>query len=106
MQTDNATKARLKSFVERIERLEDEKTNISSDITEVYKEAKSEGFDCKIMKKVIALRKLDSEDRFYQEEMIDNYLMNLGMQLENPQTDMFKETVKEEAKKIEEENDG
>lgn len=75
----DATKARLKSYVERIERLEDNKAEISEDIKEVLKEAKSEGFDTKVMKQVIRLRKMDAEDRVMQEELIDIYKHALGM---------------------------
>lgn len=75
----DATKARLKSYVERVERLEDQKQAIAEDVKEVFKEAKSEGFDTKIMKQVIKLRKMDSEDRLMQEELLDIYKHALGM---------------------------
>ena len=70
---------RLQSFVERIERLEEEKTALSEDLKEVYSEAKSAGFDIKIMRQVIRLRKLNTSDRREQEELLDLYKNALGM---------------------------
>lgn len=69
---------RLKSFIERIERLEEEKTAIAGDIKDVYAEAKSAGYDTKIMRKVISLRKMDPVDRNEQEELLDLYMAALG----------------------------
>ena len=69
----------LKALVERIERLEEEKKTISSDIAEVYAEAKGNGFDVKILRKVIALRKHSLDERQEQESMLDLYLAALGM---------------------------
>lgn len=69
----------LLSFVERIERLEEEKATISSDIKDVYGEAKGTGFDSKILKKVIAIRKQDKQERMEQEAILDTYLAALGM---------------------------
>jgi uncharacterized protein (UPF0335 family) len=71
-------KARLKSFVARIERLEQEKADIADSIKEVYGEAKSEGFDVKVVRQVIALRKRAREDREHEEAMLDLYLDALG----------------------------
>ncbi len=70
---------RLKSFVERIERLEEEKKGISDDIKDVYLESKSTGFDPKIIRTIIRLRKLAKEERQEQEELTDLYKMALGM---------------------------
>ncbi len=70
---------RLRSFVERIERLEEEKAALGADIREVYSEAKSVGFDSKIIRQVIRLRKLDGSDRREQEELLDLYKTALGM---------------------------
>jgi uncharacterized protein (UPF0335 family) len=64
---------KLKSFVERIERLESEKTELAGDIREVYSEAKGNGFDIKIMRQVIKLRKLDTADRREQDELLELY---------------------------------
>lgn len=69
----------LRSFIDRIERLEEEKSALSSDVREVYSEAKGTGFDTKIMRKVIALRKLDKADFQEQEAMLDLYLEAVGM---------------------------
>lgn len=69
----------LKSLVERIERLEEEKATISGDIREVYAEAKSAGFDTKILRKVIALRKKEAAEREEEQSMLDVYLAALGM---------------------------
>ena len=69
----------LKSLVERIERLEEEKTALSADIREVYAEAKGNGFDTKIIRQVIRMRRLDKADRQEQEAVLDRYLSALGM---------------------------
>jgi uncharacterized protein (UPF0335 family) len=72
-------KGQLKSLVERIERLEEEKKALAGDIKEVYGEAKSNGFDTKILRKVISLRKRDRHEREEEEAMLDLYLSALGM---------------------------
>ncbi len=69
----------LKSIVERIERLEEEKKVIAGDIKDVYAEAKANGFDTKILRKVISLRKKDAAEREEEESMLDVYLAALGM---------------------------
>lgn len=70
---------RLRSFVERIERLEEEKAALAADIREVYSEAKGTGFDVKILRQIIRLRKMDVSDRQEQEDMLDIYKQALGM---------------------------
>ena len=70
---------RLRSFVERIERLEEEKQALTADIREVYSEAKSAGFDVKILRQVIRLRKMDADDRSTMEAMLDVYKRALNM---------------------------
>ena len=70
---------RLRSFVERIERLEEEKAALAADIREVYSEAKGTGFDVKILRQVIRLRKMDVSDRQEQEEILDIYKRALDM---------------------------
>ena len=70
---------RLKSLIERVERLEEEKTELSTDIKEVYGEAKSAGFDVKVMRQIVRLRKIDSNDREEQEELLELYKSALGM---------------------------
>lgn len=72
-------KEALASFITRIEKLEEEKSALTADIKEVYAEAKANGFDTKIMKQVIALRKLDRADRQEQESILDLYMRALGM---------------------------
>lgn len=69
---------RLRSFIERIERLDEEKTTIMSDQKEVFAEAKGEGYDVKTMRQVLRLRKMDSADRQEQEALLDLYLSALG----------------------------
>ena len=70
---------RLRSFIERIERLEEEKAALTADIREVFAEAKSNGFDTKIMRQVVRLRKMESADREEQELLLDLYKRALGM---------------------------
>jgi uncharacterized protein (UPF0335 family) len=70
---------RLRSFIQRVERLEEEKKTISDDIREVFAEAKSTGFDPKIMRQVIKLRKMETADRQEQEALLETYLAALGM---------------------------
>ena len=70
---------RLRSFIERIERLEEEKAALAADIREVYAEAKGDGFDVKTMRQIVRLRKLDSSDRAEQEALLDLYKAALGL---------------------------
>lgn len=72
--------ARLKSFIERVERLEEEKAAITEDVKEVFAEAKGSGFDVKTLRKVIALRKLDEEKRKEADELLDLYKSAIGME--------------------------
>ena len=72
-------KDQLKSIIERIERLEEEKAALADDIKEVYSEAKGNGFDTKIIRQVVRLRKLDRADLQEQEAILDLYLAALGM---------------------------
>ena len=72
--------ARLKSFIERIERLEEEKSAIAEDIKDVYAESKGTGFDTKTIRKIISLRKLDIEKRREADDMLDLYKSALGME--------------------------
>jgi uncharacterized protein (UPF0335 family) len=75
----SATDDRLRLLVERIERLEEEKAGISDDIRDVYFEAKAVGYDPKIIRKVIKLRKMKPDDRSEEEMLLDTYLTALGM---------------------------
>ncbi|MBV8798974.1 MAG: DUF2312 domain-containing protein [Alphaproteobacteria bacterium] len=69
----------LRTFVERVERLEEEKAALTADIKEVYSEAKGSGFDTKIMRQVVRLRKLDRADFQEREAVLDLYMTALGM---------------------------
>jgi uncharacterized protein (UPF0335 family) len=69
----------LKSLIERIEKLEEEKAGLAADIRDVFAEAKGTGFDVKIMRQVIRLRKLNASDRQEQEHLLDTYKHALGM---------------------------
>ena len=73
------TAGQLKALIERVERLEEEKRAITEDISEVYSEAKGNGFDPKILRKIVALRKQDANERRETEELIETYLKALGM---------------------------
>lgn len=70
---------RLKSLIERIERLEEEKSELASDVRDVFAEAKSAGFDVKVMRQIIRLRKVDGNERAEQEELLELYKAALGM---------------------------
>lgn len=71
--------ARLKSFIERIEKLEEEKTAIAADIKDVYAEAKGTGFDAKIMRKIIRLRKMDDDKRAEEDALLETYRAAIGL---------------------------
>lgn len=70
---------RLLSFIERIERLEEEKSALAEDIKEVYGEAKGVGFDAKTMRKVVKIRKMDSEKRREEDELLELYKSAVGI---------------------------
>lgn len=69
----------LRSFIERVERLEEERAGIRQDIKKVYAEAKGNGFDTKIIRKVISIRRMDRDKRREEEEILDIYLNALGL---------------------------
>ena len=69
----------LRSYIERIERLEAEKTALTADIREIFSEAKGNGFDTKIMRQIVRLRRMDREDRLEQEELLAIYQHAMGM---------------------------
>lgn len=69
---------RLKSLIERIERLEKDKAQITEEIGEIYLEAKGSGFDTKIMKKVVRLRKIDRAKRLEEDAILDLYMSAIG----------------------------
>jgi uncharacterized protein (UPF0335 family) len=76
----DVSSARLKSFIERVEKLEEDKAAIGEDLKELYSEAKGTGFDTKIMRKIVGLRKLDREKRVEQDELLELYKSALGME--------------------------
>ena len=78
-QTESIAADQLKSFIERIERLEEEKAGIAGDIKEVYAEAKGNGFDTKVLRKIISIRKKDYAERQEEEAILELYMQALGM---------------------------
>jgi len=70
----------LRSYIERVERLDEEKAALAADIREIYSEAKGNGFDVKVMRQIVRLRKLDREDRQEQAELLQLYMSAIGMQ--------------------------
>jgi uncharacterized protein (UPF0335 family) len=72
-------KDQLKAFIERIERLAEEKQGIAEDIREVYAEAKGTGFDVKALRTIIRLRKMDTDERKESEAILETYMLALGM---------------------------
>jgi|ERR1700674_2489707 len=77
--TARVAKDHLKAFVERIERLEEEKKALADDIRDVYAEAKAQGFDTKALRTIVRIRKQDAEERQEQEAILETYLQALGM---------------------------
>ncbi|HMJ45559.1 MAG TPA: DUF2312 domain-containing protein [Pseudolabrys sp.] len=72
-------KDQLKSIIERIEKLEEEKKATSDDIRDVYAEAKGNGFDAKALRTIVRMRKMDVDERREQQDVLDTYLHALGM---------------------------
>ena len=77
--SDSVAQDQIRAFIERIERLEEEKTSIAGDIKEVYAEAKGNGFDTKVLRKIVSIRKQDHNERMEQEALLELYLTALGM---------------------------
>ena len=69
----------LRAYIERIERLEEEKAALAADVREVFAEAKGNGFDVKIMRQLLRLRKMDGDDRAEEEALLDIYKRAIGM---------------------------
>ncbi|MBA5724507.1 DUF2312 domain-containing protein [Candidatus Liberibacter sp.] len=84
----NVTQSQLRSFVERLERLEEERKNITESIRDVYGEAKSSGFDVKALRKIVALRKKDEQQWMEEEQILDVYLRALGMIKDTPDSEL------------------
>ena len=76
---DSVAQDQLRAFIERIERLEEEKAAIAGDIKEVYAEAKGNGFDTKVLRKIVSIRKQDQSERMEQEALLELYMAALGM---------------------------
>lgn len=79
MAEESVAQDQLRAFLERIERMEEEKAAIAADIKEIYAEAKGNGFDAKILRKLVALRKLDANERLEQDALLELYMSALGM---------------------------
>ena len=77
--SDNVSAEQLRQFIERIERLEEEKRAFSDDIKDVYAEAKSTGFDAKTMRKIIGLRKMEAHHRQEADALMETYRTALGL---------------------------
>jgi uncharacterized protein (UPF0335 family) len=79
MSEGNIAADQLRLFIERIERLEEEKKGIADDIRDVYSEAKSQGYDAKIMRQIVRLRKMTNDDRAEMEAVLETYKSALGL---------------------------
>jgi len=77
--TTRFAKDHLKAFIERVERLEEEKKTISDDIRDVYAEAKGNGFDVKALRTIVRMRKQDADERKEHEAILETYMHALGM---------------------------
>jgi len=79
MADESVASDQLRAFIERVERMEEEKAAIANDIKEIYAEAKGSGFDTKILRKIVAIRKQDANERLEQEALLELYMSALGM---------------------------
>ncbi len=77
----NSSEEQLRLLIERVERLEEEKKGVAEDIRDVYSEAKAFGFDAKIMRQIVRLRKMTKDDRAEMEAILETYKKALGMDL-------------------------
>ena len=77
---DKATASRLKSIIERVERLEEEKSGLAEDIKEIFGEAKATGFDVKVIRQIIRLRKIELDKRREAEMLLETYTAAIGME--------------------------
>lgn len=77
--TDSVAQDQIRAFIERIERMEEEKRAIADDIKEIYAEAKGNGFDTKVLRKIIVLRRQDHAERMESEALLELYMAALGM---------------------------
>jgi uncharacterized protein (UPF0335 family) len=77
--SDSVAQDQIRAFIERIERIEEEKQAIADDIKEIYAEAKGNGFDTKVLRQIIRIRKQDASERMEQEALLELYMAALGM---------------------------
>jgi uncharacterized protein (UPF0335 family) len=75
----NIAGEKLMSLIQRIERLEEDRTNIGADIREIYREAKGIGFEPKIIRQLVKMRKMEASDRQEEEALIESYMAAIGM---------------------------
>ena len=78
--SDSVAQDQIRAFIERIERMEEEKAAIAEDIKEIYAEAKGNGFDTKVLRQIVRIRKQDAAERMEQEALLELYMAALGMQ--------------------------
>lgn len=78
--SDSVAQDQIRAFIERIERMEEEKKAIADDLKEIYAEAKGNGFDTKVLRQLIRIRKQDASERLEQEALLELYMAALGMQ--------------------------
>ena len=78
--TDSVAQDQIRAFIERIERMEEEKKAIADDIKEIYAEAKGNGFHTKVLRQIVRIRKQDHAERMEQEALLELYMAALGMQ--------------------------
>lgn len=98
---DSVAQDQIRAFVERIERMEEEKAALASDIREIYQEAKGNGFDTKILRRVVSIRKQDANARMEQEALLELYMGALGMIEAPPSYDEERDRLNSLASKIE-----
>jgi uncharacterized protein (UPF0335 family) len=79
LSNNTETKNQLMSYIERIERMEEEKAAVASDIKDIYTEAKSTGFEPKIIRKIVSLRRKSKEERQEEEALLETYMSSIGM---------------------------
>ncbi len=77
--SDSVAQDQIRAFIERIERMEEEKQAIADDIKEIYAEAKGNGFDTKVLRQIVRIRKQDAAERLEQEALLELYMAALGM---------------------------
>ena len=83
--SDSVAQDQIRAFIERIERMEEEKRAIADDIKEIYAEAKGNGFDTKVLRQIIRIRKQDASERAEQEALLELYMTALGMSYAPPE---------------------